>query len=279
MRRIFTDKELDFIEANYMKMTYQELTDQLNKFNDIKKTSKQVRTKASVMGLSKKKHNYDRSYFEHIDTPGKAYWLGFIFADGYITRKEFDNGRSTSEVAIELNEKDVGHLMKFNASLGNGSEIKTRIQKDREIKGVHVNGGHRTVAVRYFSSKMYFDLVNKGVVQNKTYRPEFPKVEEKYFFNFLLGVIDGDGYISGEGYLQVGIVNPNHKFLEYVQQNLAKNNVKSSIYTEEQWKHRLTIVGSDADRLLTKLYSNASVYLPRKYLVYSKRIQNTGLAS
>lgn len=52
-------------------MTYQEITDKLNEFNDIKKTNKQVRTKASVMGLSKKKHDYDRRYFEYINTSEK----------------------------------------------------------------------------------------------------------------------------------------------------------------------------------------------------------------
>lgn len=260
-------------------MTYQEITECLNKFNDIKKTNKQVRTKASVMGLSKKKHDYNRRYFKRIDAPDKAYWLGFIFADGYIVRKEKGNGQTTSEVAIELNEKDVKHLMKFNSSLGNGSLIKVKRQKDREIKGIHVKGGHQTVTVRYYSSEMYFDLVDKGVVQNKTYRPEFPKIDENYFFDFLLGVIDGDGYISGDDYLSMGIVNPNIVFLEYVQQILAKHGISTRIYTEEKWKNRLTIVGKNADELCNIMYKNASVYLERKKAIYKQHIIKTGLAS
>ncbi|PWT34078.1 hypothetical protein DKZ22_09520 [Limosilactobacillus reuteri] len=279
MRRIFTDKELNFIQDHYLDMTYQEITDKLNEFNDIKKTNKQVRTKASVMGLSKKKHDYDRRYFEYIDTSEKAYWLGFMFADGYITRKERENGQTTSEVAIELNEKDCSHLQKFNEALGNGSDIKFKIQKDRMIKSVHVRGGHKTVTVRYYSSEMYFDLVDKGVVQNKTYRFEFPKVEEKYFFNFLLGVIDGDGYISGKEYLMVGIVNPNLKFLKYVQESLFKYDIKTHIHAEDKWKYRLTAVGKNAEALLSELYKNAPVYLRRKYVIYKQYTLNTGLAS
>lgn len=279
MRRIFTDKELNFIEDHYQEMTYKELTDELNKFNDVKKTDKQVRTKASVMGLSKKKHHYNRGYFKNIDTPEKAYWLGFIFADGYIARKENSEGRSTSEVAIQLNDRDADHLVKFDEALGQGSSVKFSIQKDREIKGVLVKGGSRIAAVRYYSSEMYFDLVDKGVVQNKTYRPEFPKVEEKYFLNFLLGVIDGDGYISGRDYLTVGIVNPNIEFLNYVQETLSKYSINTHIHTEDKWKHRLTAVGINADALLSELYKNSSIYLQRKYKIYKQHTENTGLAS
>lgn len=275
MKRVFSDQELRFIKEHYQEMTYKELTDKLNQFNSIKKTAKQVRTKASVLGLSKQKHSYNRSYFERIDSAEKAYWLGFIFADGYIIRNVFPNGQSSSEVSIELNSKDEDHLEKFENALNNTPNILHRIAKDRYIDGVFVKGGTLMSQVRYYSSKMYFDLMNKGVVQNKTYRPEFPRVSGDYFLSFLLGVIDGDGYIVPDRNCVIGIVNSNAEFLKYVKKQLASYNVGSNIYQEEEWKYRLTILEKDSKRLADMMYSVTPIYLERKYRKYIEYCQQT----
>ena len=41
--------------------------------------------------LNRRKYNVNDSYFEKIDTEHKAYWLGFIYADGYIIKNEENN--------------------------------------------------------------------------------------------------------------------------------------------------------------------------------------------
>ena len=53
-----------------------------------------------------RKYQCDENYFNIIDCPNKAYWLGFIAADGYIQK---NNKRLT----IELHMKDISHLRKF----------------------------------------------------------------------------------------------------------------------------------------------------------------------
>lgn len=35
-----------------------------------------------------RKYFHNENYFENIDSEEKAYWLGFIFADGYILNKD-----------------------------------------------------------------------------------------------------------------------------------------------------------------------------------------------
>ena len=37
---------------------------------------------------SRIKYKRNENYFSYIDTPEKAYWLGFIYADGFITKKK-----------------------------------------------------------------------------------------------------------------------------------------------------------------------------------------------
>ena len=56
-----------------------------------------------------------KTFFENIDTEEKAYWLGFMYADGYIIS---NNGRYGQEqIGITLSTKDLGHLEKFKQSI------------------------------------------------------------------------------------------------------------------------------------------------------------------
>jgi hypothetical protein len=64
---------------------------------------------------------YNRHIFDVIDTPEKAYWLGFIIADGYLN----DN---KNMLRIKLGNKDKCHLEKFIKFLdGDLSMLKSEI--------------------------------------------------------------------------------------------------------------------------------------------------------
>ena len=52
------------------------------------------------------RYKYNRDFFEVIDTPEKAYWLGFLYADGSVSSKRND-------VEISLKGFDIEHLYKF----------------------------------------------------------------------------------------------------------------------------------------------------------------------
>ena len=45
-------------------------------------------------------------YFDKINTEEKAYWLGFLYADGSISSKE-------DKIELGLAEKDLHHIEKF----------------------------------------------------------------------------------------------------------------------------------------------------------------------
>lgn len=64
-----------------------------------------------------RRYTVDEGFFDSIDTPDKAYWLGFLTADGVI---------GDSFVRIHLKLDDTDHLCKFTASLRSEQPISFR---------------------------------------------------------------------------------------------------------------------------------------------------------
>ena len=62
-----------------------------------------------------RKYVIDHHFFDAIDTEAKAYWLGFITADGCIVRRDV--------LAINLAVVDIGHLAKLNGSLSSDYRV------------------------------------------------------------------------------------------------------------------------------------------------------------
>ena len=279
MKRIFTDKELDYIKDNYVELTYKQITEDINSFNDICKTEKQVRTKAAILGFSKRKYHLNRRFFQNIDSEEKAYWLGFIYADGYIVQSNDGTG---SEVSIELMESDHGHLEKFNMSLEGNLIVDKKVLKDRFIKGNFVKGGKLSSVIRIYSSDMARDLISHDVLQNKTYLPNFPKVKDELFLHFLRGFFDGDGTLSySKGILSVAFTNANMEFLKYIKENIDTlcGVTHAGIYSEYETKNRL-IITSECEKhtILDAMYKNSKIYLDRKYNLYKKLQPNRIIA-
>ena len=69
-------------------------------------------------------HTFNKDYFEEIDTEEKAYWLGFIYADGSINPSK--NG-----LEISLKYSDKTHLQKFKKSIKYSRDIVTGKQIGR----------------------------------------------------------------------------------------------------------------------------------------------------
>lgn len=68
-------------------------------------------------GETHRRHAVDESFFDIIDTEAKAYWLGFLTADGTI---------GNARIMLALQEGDIPHLHKFTASLHSSHPIALR---------------------------------------------------------------------------------------------------------------------------------------------------------
>lgn len=94
---IFTDNDIIFIKDNYKKLSYKNIA------NILGYSEKQIRGKINNMGLKKRIVSYN-GFFKNIDNEDKAYWLGFIYADGYL-----ETGKKKG-FGISLQERDKNAL-------------------------------------------------------------------------------------------------------------------------------------------------------------------------
>lgn len=244
MKKIFSSVELEFLKNNYDKMQYKDIAQYLGK------TERQVRGKINGMGLSKLR-KFDKSFFNCIDTPEKAYWLGFIFADGWVVCNETDR---TYELGIELQEQDSYILESLVAAIkGNHKIVHTH--HHRIFNGYEYDTS--TARLRIYSKEIVRGLMSNGVSTNKTISPDFPKVE-LYMRDFVRGFLDGDGCItqSNRGHIVVTFTNSNLEFLSYLRDAIYNCcDAHGSIYSENPKKHSLRFFRvADTQRLLSWIY-------------------------
>ena len=69
----------------------------------------------TTKGNHYRKYFHQEDFFETIDTEEKAYWLGFMFADGYIINNENKYGEDQFGLTVAADSADV--IEKFKASL------------------------------------------------------------------------------------------------------------------------------------------------------------------
>lgn len=260
MYKQWSSKELDFLSNNYKTMTNREIAEFLGR------TKTAVDLKINKMGLKKTKYKYDENFFENIDTEEKAYWLGFIYADGYIINGVVGN-KYYHELGVELQEKDYTQLKKFNKSIRGNLEIKYRTR----ICNLS-NKAYNTCFIKLYSKKIVEDLQRQGVFLNKSLIIKLPKLTDNLMPHFIRGFFDGDGCLvknnhkNGKSYIRADFTCGSNIFINQLREYLYKNNIKSYISKEKNKPYRLLIGGMvNCDIFLKYIYNNANIYLDRKY--------------
>lgn len=219
------------------------------------------------------KSEFNRDFFDVIDTEEKAYWLGFMYADGCIGAKD-------NSVALNISLKDIEHLKKFNKALSYKKGLN--ISETHQFGSTeHTNKNGETmymVCTCIKDNHLWEGLNSKGCVPNKSLILTFPDEnifkEKSLIYDFIRGYVDGDGTLGvyphsksnpklEESLLIVGTKN----FLEGVQKYLGKgflmHKTNCSKYT-----YRLGYSTKKAHKAVDLLYKNATIYLDRKYDIY-----------
>ena len=144
--------------------------------------------------------NYNRNIFNKIDNEEKAYWLGFIVADGYLNIDKH-------MLRIKLGNRDRSHLIKFIKFVGGNEEmLKSEI---------HSETGNENFYVSLYSKEVMNDLLSLGIEQAKSGKEKVCNIDKKYYRDFIRGLWDGDGFIR-ENLSGIGLVG-SEEVLAFVQ--------------------------------------------------------------
>ncbi len=174
-----------------------------------------VKRGSKVSGTGKFKWDEFEKHSEH----EKAYWAGFITADGYVNK---------NTIRIEISNKDADHLewwRQFNATIKNNKR-----RQSCSMSATHP------------------DLVkwaqNWGIYQCKTGKEIFPAYKpDSLVLSWIRGVFDGDGWFSmpkPNNVLVGGICSASWDFLEGIQKFLYTYNIDSklrSFYVADKLPH------------------------------------------
>lgn len=261
----WTDDEINFVKENYMEMKTADIAQMLSR------TMSAIELKARKLGLKKYPYTCNYHYFDDINSEEKAYWLGFLSADGWINKNDKNNAGVTG---IELQYCDVNHLKKFNKSIDGNYQITDRwrvctLSNDQNKK-------NHMCCIRIFSLTMYNSLVNIGFSNNKSYDFHIPNIPHNLIRHYIRGYFDGDGclcftnksfhvdFTTASQILKDDI----KKILEAENLNTLETNYINSFNT---MMYRINMrCKQDKINFLDWIYKDCNIYLDRKYKKYLK---------
>ena len=205
--------------------------------------------------LVSKRYTVLDSYFESIDTPDKAYILGFILGDGSV---------SDTTLKIELHQKD--------------TEILEYIKRELQYSGPIHKHKHGTISLRVNSQTMLRDLAKLGVIRRKTYNMHVPDLGESLIRHLLRGIFDADGciYVRKSNRQPVVTIVGHRDTCGWVQSLLSTSVGRSgNVYFRKANTYSWEMGGRKQVKLFADfIYDNGGFKLNRKY----EKFQEEGLA-
>lgn len=206
-----------------------------------------------------RKYKVNELFFDDINTENKAYWLGFIYADGYVTSNKF---------GIALKDSDSSHLEKLRNDLE--SDYPIHVYKSNS------EWSHNKYCRLLVTSEHLVDtLIKNGVFRRKSNILKPPEnIPHDLIRHFIRGYFDGDGGIIRNGNSYYSTFIGTQEFVYWI--NEVINNEIGVQYKKLEKRHEKDSVvsikyfGEDCYRVIKYLYNNSNIYLDGKYERYIK---------
>ncbi len=200
--------------------------------------------------------NFRRDYFKIIDTYEKAYWLGFLFADGYITIEHKKKG-GYYRMGLQLSNKDKEIVYGFCENIG----LNPKYVKHRLVGSDFSTKLYPVCEIRWGDQNMAQDIINLGmkyeyckVKGRRVKTPRLPNLSNRnLMLTFLLGFYDGDGTLGLDkktGKIRPRIASSDVEFLQQINQYFGivyKISSTTMLYFNIRRKKMIKTLGSRVD--------------------------------
>lgn len=138
-----------------------------------------------------KLYSINENYFDVIDTHEKAYFIGYIMADGCVTWNRPKTKISKLHLSIINPDREV--LERFNEATESSYPIKVFKPKEKKDGVSRSDNARMTVSNINFVTK----LTKYGIEPNKSLTHSFfQNIPEEFIGSAILGYFDGDGSCS-----------------------------------------------------------------------------------
>lgn len=208
-----------------------------------------------------RKYTFNESFFSTIDTEAKAYWLGFLYADGY--HKE-----DKRLISLTLQAKDGYMLERLREDLGANHPIAI-------LPPSGFKNAQEQRIIRFISKTMSANLVALGLRQAKSLTLQFPtsdQVPDHLIHHFIRGYFDGDGCVSlsrNDPRYTCIVLCVSKPFGEVIQNKLNDVGIALNFRKQQSKIHNLQACGRiRCLKFLDYIYQNATIFLERKYEKY-----------
>jgi len=218
-----------------------------------------------------KKYIFNESYFDLIDHQDKAYMIGLFLADGCIV-----NDNSAFTISLQIKDESILKSIKEKLEYTGNLHYIPLSQKNSNWQDqckLYIYSKHMCRALNFY-----------GIVPNKSLILEFPKnLERQYYKHLLRGYIDGDGNISkNTREREVRFVST--KEFCYSAKLLIENILNINCMVRKCKKnstvYELSVIGGrQATIFLNWIYTDANLYLQRKYDIYKSIYINNSLSA
>lgn len=194
--------------------------------------------KARPNGFHQRKHTVDHGYFSTLDRPIKSWLLGLMASDGSVRRR---NG--TYEIVFAAKDEDRETIERFILEIGGTSYPR------------FVNG-KKYISWHAWSPQLGQDLIRFGITPGKSLslKIHWELIPTEHLKFFLLGVVDGDGYLLDQiGQRRLQITTGSKTFAMDLRERLPGSKILTAPPVNENCHTLYRVHISGRDRILPLL--------------------------
>lgn len=229
--------------------------------SSVKKILKKHNVSIRDSSFSHQIYNVNEDVFENIDSHEKAYWVGFLTADGTIT-----GGR----LKLALATKDINHLESFKKFMKSTHPILIYKQIPSETSMVKNKDKEYFYGIIGFSNKKLIqDLSKYSVTKRKSFTVKFAQnIPNEYLCSYMAGLIDADGFITVcNKIITIGFLSHTNFAVNFNKALHANLDISNNTLVSHHSSDKIKIVrfsGKQVFSIGKFLYQNTPIFLERK---------------